>query len=183
MKLILPLLNLKPQDRWWYWKPDCNLFWENEYTVVLLFSLDEVWACPQCDVTSSYLPFWWWWWTQSCFSTLRLKNWSNGLYTTSFCTTFTAPTFLLTLRCPLIFLFYKMPLLCHFWFILVKFKRLGKVRYFSWVHLTTINGLWSEGIPDEQTSWWKKSLNWNVDMGEKLHTCRNIIMDFLCSSK
>ena len=40
---------------------------------------DEVWACPQCDVTSSYLPFWWWWWTQSCFSTLRLKNWSNGL--------------------------------------------------------------------------------------------------------
>ena len=112
-KLIL-LLKIKPKDRWWYWKPDCNLFWENEYTVVLLFSLDEVWACPQCDVTSSYLPFWWWWWTQSCFSTLRLKNWSNGLYTTSFCTTFTAPTFLLTLRCPLIFLIYKMPLSYHF---------------------------------------------------------------------
>ena len=74
---------------------------------------DEVWACPQCDVTSSYLPFWWWWWTQSCFSTLRLKNWSNGLSSTSFCSLHNihSSTFLLTLRCPLIFLFYKMPLL------------------------------------------------------------------------
>ena len=78
-------------DRWWYWKSDCNLFWENEYTVVCS-TLFTRWGLgvPQmwCYLLLSFLLLFHFDDDDGhshVFRPLRLELPTNGLYATSFC--------------------------------------------------------------------------------------------------